>query len=173
MTAPSSVYCNQIWSSCRFYLLLVIWLHWHRISKFLNFFFWIFPCFWLLLKSYHIILKLTAPIGFKTTFSGSQIIFTEKSLWFQMAPTFSSRTSLLNFRFLTDSIVVFIVIRLVVMTCWSPMHDKHPQSLIEAYMSVIIDFSWSLLNIVSVKNLKIIFRNFFWISTNLKVFLNC
>ena len=57
----------------------------------------IFPYHWLLLKSYQIILKLTAPIGFRKIFSGSKIIFLEESLWLQMASTFSSRTSQLNF----------------------------------------------------------------------------
>ena len=78
--------------------------------------FWIFSYYCLLLKSYHIILKLTAPIGFKKTFSGSHINFSEKNLWFQMASTFSSRTSLLNFWFLPDIVAVCIVKRLVVMS---------------------------------------------------------
>ena len=43
---------------------------------------WLFPYHWLLLKSYHIIL-LTAPIGFRKTFSGSQRKFLEKMLWFK------------------------------------------------------------------------------------------
>ena len=72
--------------------------------------------YWLLLKSYDINLKLTAPIGFKKTFSGSQIIVSVKSLWFQMASAFSSRPSLLNFWFLPDFVVVFVVVRLFVMS---------------------------------------------------------
>ena len=59
-----------------------------------------------------------------------------------MASTFSSRTSLLNFWFLPDFVVVFIVIRLVVISYWSPMHGKHPNTPtpIEAYLRVFIDF---------------------------------
>ena len=79
-----------------------------------------------------------------------------------MAPTFSSRTSLLNFRFLPDFVVVFIVITLVVMSYWSPMHDKHHQTPIEAYSSVFIDFRWNLLNLTSVKNFKKIFSKVFF-----------
>ena len=36
-----------------------------------------------------------------------------EKLWFQMASTFYSRTSLPNFWFLPDFVVVFIVIRLI------------------------------------------------------------
>ena len=135
-------------------------------------FFWIIPCYWLLLKSFHIILKLTAPICLKR-FYGSQIIFSEKCSRFQMASNFSSRTSLLIFWFLLDFVNVFIVIRFVVMSYWSPMHDKHPHSLMENYLSVFIDFRWNLMNLMAVKNLKITFRKFYWTLTNLKIFVNC
>ena len=59
--------------------------------------------------------KIDSSYWLKETFSGSRISFSEKTLGFQMASTFSSRTSLVNFRFLPDFVVVFIVIRLVVM----------------------------------------------------------
>ena len=59
---------------------------------------------------------MNALIGFKKTFGGSVINFSEKSLWFQMASTFSSRTSLLNFLLLPDFVVVFIVLRLIVIS---------------------------------------------------------
>ena len=71
------------------------------------------------------------------TSSGSQMKFSEKSLWFQLASTFSSRTFLLIF--LPDFVVVFIVIRLVVMFYRSPMNEKQPNTPIEAYMGVFID----------------------------------
>ena len=34
------------------------------------------------------------------------------------------------------------------------MHDKHPHTPIEAYLSVFIDFHWNLLKLMAVKNLK-------------------
>ena len=121
-------------------------------------FFWIFPYYCLLLKSYHIILKLRAPIGFQKRFTESQINCSEKSLWFEMASTFSSRTSLMKFWFLPDFVVVFIDLRLVVMPCWSPKHDKHHHTPTEEYLSLFFYFSLNLLNFMAVKNLKIYFR---------------
>ena len=64
----------------------------------------------------------------------------------------SSRTSLLSFWFLPDFVVVFIVIRLVAMSYWSPMSDKHPYILYETYMSAIIDLRWNLLILIADKN---------------------
>ena len=87
--------------------------------------------------------------------------FFEKSLWFQMASTFSSGTSLMNFCYSPDFVVAFIVIRLVVMFYRPPMHDKHPHTPIEAYLSVFIDIRWNSLNLMAVKNLKIFFQIFF------------
>ena len=81
----------------------------------LKIFFWTFSYYCLLLKSYHIVLKLTAPFGITKTLNGSKKNILEKNLWFQLASTFSSRTSLLNFWFLPDFVVVFIVIVLVLM----------------------------------------------------------
>ena len=164
---PLLSYCNQIWSIWRFYLLTLsnMTSMTEDFEKFKNFF-WIFPYHWLLFKSDHIILKMTAPIGLKRTFSGSQINFSEKSLWCQMASTFSSRTSLVSFWFLPHFVVVFIVIRLVVMSYWSPMHSKHSYTPIEAYLSVFIDFRLNLLSLVPVNHLKIIFRKIFWTLTN-------
>ena len=57
-----------------------------------------------------------------------------------MASTFFSCTSLPNFWFLPDFVVVFIVIRLIslfVISYRSTMHDKHPLTPIEAYLCVI------------------------------------
>ena len=113
MTAPSSLpyYFNQIWSSWRFHLLAFsnmtsITQDFKKFKIFLD-----ISVLLVTLKSYHIIL-LTAPIGFKKTFKGSKINFSEKNLWFQMASTFSFRTSLPNW-FFPDFVVVFIVIRLI------------------------------------------------------------
>ena len=42
------------------------------------------------------------------------------------------------------------------------MHDKHPHTPIEAYLSVFFDFRWSLLNLMAVKNLKNNFSKIFF-----------
>ena len=82
--------------------------------------------------------------------------FIEK-IMVQMAST-PSRTFLLNFWFLPVSVVVLIVIRLIVISYWLPMHDQHKFTPMEASLSVFIDFRWKLLKLMAVKNLKIIFR---------------
>ena len=72
-----------------------------------------FRIIFLLLKSYHIILKLTAPIGLKENFRGSQIKLSEKSLRFKWFRPFA--LLLLIFWFL-PVFVVFVDIILVVMS---------------------------------------------------------
>ena len=140
------------------------------MTKEFNFFLksWVFSCFWLLLNSYHIIQSLYPlskyhfnPIGLKKTFSGSQMKVLERSSWFHIASTFSSRTFLMIFWFLPVFVFVIIVIRLVVMSYWPPLLDKHPHIPIEAYMGVFFDFRWKFLNLMAVKNLKYFFQCFF------------
>ena len=79
---------------------------------------------------------MIAPIGLKKTLSRlSGKIFREK-IMVQMALTSSSRTSLLRFWFLPDFVFVFIIIRLVVMSNRSTMHDKQPFTPMEESLSV-------------------------------------
>ena len=59
-----------------------------------------------------------------------------------MASTLSSRTFLLNLRFLYTFVSVFIIIWLIVMSCYSLMIDKHSCFLIKAQLSVFF-VSWS------------------------------
>ena len=87
-----------------------------------------------------------------------------------MASTPSSRTYLLNFSILPVFVVVLIVIRLIVISYWLPMHDQHKCTPMRASLSVFIDFRWKLLKLMAVKILKNNFSNFFWSLTNLKLF---
>ena len=86
------------------------------LKKFNNFF-WKFPHYLLLLKSYHYNLKMTAPIFLKKTFSGSQKRFSEKSLRFKWLRPFLLAFLFTEIWFLPAFVVVvFIVIRRVVMS---------------------------------------------------------
>ena len=79
----------------------------------------------------------------------------------QMASTLSSRNFLMIFKFL-PGFVVSIVIRLIVMFYWLPMHDEQHSPPITAYLSVFIGFSWNLLNLLALTTLKNTFsRNCF------------
>ena len=69
-----------------------------------------------------------------------------------MASTLSSRTFLLIFWFWLF-VVVFIVIRLIVISYLLPMHEEHLWSSIESRLRVFIDFCWKLLNLLSVKTI--------------------
>ena len=90
-----------------------------------------------------------------------------------MASTPSSRTVRLIFWFLPVFVVVFIAIRLSVISFFLPMHDKYLCNSIESWLSVFLDFCWKLLTLLSVKTLKK-FQKFFWTLINFKlIFLIC
>ena len=120
-----------------------------------------FSFYWSLLKSYHIILILICPIGLEKTFNESWLKFLEKSLWFIWLRHFLLAL-LLIFCLLPVFVVVSIVTRLIVMSYWLTMHDKYPWTPNEAQLSVFFDFRSKLLNLMAVKTLKNIFREFFF-----------
>ena len=85
-----------------------------------------------------------------------------------MASTLSSR-SFIEFLLFIVFVVVSIVIRIIVMSYWLTMHDKYPWTPNKAQLSVFIDFRSKLLNLMAVKNLKKIFREFFLTITDPKL----
>ena len=141
---------------------MVLWLHWQDF-KYFFLFFCIFSYYWLLLNSHHIIQMLIDPIGLKRTFGGSQMKqmkFSEKSLCFEWLRHFLLAFSYWFFGFCVF-VVAIIVIRLIVMLYWLTMQNKYSFPPIGAFRRVFIDFRWKLLNLKTVKFLKIIFRIFF------------
>ena len=117
---------------------------------FLNFF-CLFLYYWLFLNSYHIDLR--------KMFGGSQMKILWKIYGLNGFDTFFLPFSI-EFLVFAFFVVVLIVIRLIVMSLWLPMHDKHKYTPIKESLSVFIDFCWKLLNLMAVK-LKIFFRKFF------------
>ena len=82
--------------------------------------FWIFSYYWSLLKSYQIIPIRISPNGVEKMFNGSWLKFSEQTLWITGLQNFP-----LNFWFLPVFVVVSIVIRLFVTSCWLPKHAKY------------------------------------------------
>ena len=126
----------------------------------LNLFLWLFSYFWLLLNSYHIIQTLIAPIGLTNTFSGSQLSFSEKSLFVKWLRHFLLALFCWIFDF-CHFCFFSIVIRLFVMLFWITMHVKNLFPLIGVYWSVLNDFRWKLLILMAVKPFKKIIRKLF------------
>ena len=85
--------------------------------------------------------------------------FQRKVFGLNVFDTFFSHfsTEFLVFWFL-PVLVVFIVIRLIVMSCWLPVNNKRHFSHIGLYFSVFFDFPCKLVILMAVKTLKIIFR---------------
>ena len=80
-----------------------------------------------------------------------------QSLWFKCQ--ISYRNFPLNFLSLPVCVVVFITISLIVMSYWWPTIKKHHSFLVEAWLSVFIDFLWKLLTLMALI-LRVFRKNF-------------
>ena len=141
-------------------------------KKFLKIF-WTFPYYWFLLKSYHIILKLTALIGFKKTCSRSQIkFFWRKNYCFKWLRPFLSLFSWLFgfclFCWCFKSNGCDVVMFFWFIYAWK----TSPYS----FRSIFERIDWLLLKSFELNGcleFKNNFSKFFWRLTNLKIFVNC
>ena len=131
--------------------------------------FWMFSCYWFSLNSYNNILTLIAPTGFKKTFIGSYVKFSEKNAWFNWLRHSPLALFYWFFGFCLNIYCYFHSLK----TYWLGMPDIHICPLIEVTERIY----WHPLKATEFnrcQNLKKKIRKFFWTLTHRKlIFVNC